>query len=98
MPAYIIVQVEVSDPEMYQDYTTRVPSTLTPFGGEFLVRGGKLDVLEGEWLWPRCVILKFPDVASAKGWHASEAYQGPKAMRKAASTGNMIIVEGVAPL
>jgi uncharacterized protein (DUF1330 family) len=94
MAAYIIVQVDVTDPEIYETYRQQVPPTLEMFGGEFIVRGGDMTVLEGEWLWPRCVVLRFPDMASAKAWHDSEVYAGPKALRQSASQGNMIVVEG----
>lgn len=95
MAALIIVQVEVTDPETFETYRQQVPATLEPYGGEYLVRGGAMEVLEGEWPWPRCVVLRFPDVASAKAWHGSKAYAGPKDLRRSASLGNMIVVEGV---
>ena len=94
MAAYVIVQVEVTDPDAYEVYKGQVPPTLDAFGGEFVVRGGEQEVLEGDWPWPRCVVLRFPDVASAKAWHDSEIYAAPKALRQSASKGNMIVVEG----
>jgi len=94
MAAYIIVQINVTDPEPYETYKTQVPPTLEKYGGEFVVRGGAQEVLEGEWPWPRCVVLRFPDAASAKAWHESEEYADPKALRQSASEGNMLLVEG----
>ncbi len=94
MAAYIIAEIEVNDPDTYDTYRQQVPETLKPYGGEFVVRGGAMEVLEGEWEMPRCVVLRFPDVESAKAWHASDAYAGPKAIRRSASRGNMIVVEG----
>ena len=95
MAAYIVIQIEISDPETYDTYRAQVPPILEQYGGEFLVRGGDREVLEGEWPWPRVVILKFPDREAAKAWHASAEYQGPKALRQASANANMIIVEGV---
>jgi uncharacterized protein (DUF1330 family) len=95
MAAYIIVQIEVTDPEIYATYRQQVPATLEPFGGEFVVRAGEMAVLEGDWPWPRCVVLRFPDLASAKAWHSSDVYAALKALRQTASQGNMIVVEGV---
>ena len=94
MPSYYIAQVEVHDADVYETYRKQVPSTLEPFGGEFIVRGGKMEVLEGEWPMPRCVVIKFPDMKKAKEWHASEAYAGPKALRQTVSHGNGIVIEG----
>ncbi len=95
MAAYIVVQLEITDPETFETYRAQVPATLEQFGGEFIVRGGDMEILEGEWAAPRCVILKFPDMEAAKAWHASPEYEGPMALRQAASKGNMIVVDGV---
>ncbi len=95
MAAYIVVQIEITDPETFETYRAQVPATLEPYGGEYIVRGGDMEILEGEWATPRCVILRFPDMDAAKAWHASAEYQGPKALRQAASKGNMIVVDGV---
>ena len=95
MSAYIIVQVEVTDAEVYETYRKQVPSTLEAFDGEFLVRGGNMEILEGDWPMPRCVILRFPNMEKAKAWHASAAYAGPKAIRQTASRANSIVIEGV---
>ena len=94
MSAYIIVQVEVTDAEIYETYRKQVPSTLEAFGGEFIVRGGNMKVLEGDWPMPRCVVLRFPDMEKARAWHASDAYAGPKAIRQTASRANSIVIEG----
>jgi len=94
MPAYIIVQIDVTDPDTYETYKSQVAPTVAKFGGEYVVRGGAQEVLEGDWPWPRCVILKFPDMARAKAWHGSDDYAAPKALRQSASRGNAIVVEG----
>jgi uncharacterized protein (DUF1330 family) len=95
MAAYIIVQVEVTDPETFETYRAQVPASLQPFGGEYIVRGGDMEVLEGEWPIPRCVVLKFPDMVAAKAWHASPEYEGPKALRQASANANMVVVDGI---
>ncbi|MDA1090962.1 MAG: DUF1330 domain-containing protein [Proteobacteria bacterium] len=95
MAAYVIVQIEVTDPEAFAVYRAQVPPTIEPYGGEYVVRGGDQDVLEGDWPHPRTVILKFPSMDQAKAWHASAAYEGPKALRQSAATANMIVVEGL---
>ncbi len=95
MAAYIIVQVDVTDPETFETYRAQVPATLAPFGGEFIVRGGDMEVLEGDWPIPRCVVIRFPDMEKARAWWASAEYEGPKALRQASANANMIVVEGV---
>ena len=95
MPAFIIVQVDVTDPEAFATYRDQVPPTLEPFGGEYMVRGGEQDVLEGDWAAARTVVLKFPSVERAKAWHASDIYEGPKALRQPAAKTNMLVIEGL---
>lgn len=95
MSAYVVVQVEVKDPKTFETYRAQVPDTLKPFGGEFVVRGGKMEVLEGEWPMPRCVVICFPDLEKAKAWHASAVYDGPKKLRQSCARTNMIVVEGL---
>ena len=96
MPAYVVVGVDVEDAEAYSAYTREVPATLEPYGGRFVVRGGAFEVLEGEWPAPRIVILQFPDVAQAKAWHESAAYQAILPIRQAhANTHFMVAVEGI---
>lgn len=96
MSAYIIVQVEVTDPAGYEGYKKMVPPSLLPYGGKFAVRGGACETLEGEWNPQRVVVLEFPTVARAKQWWASEEYAAAKALRQRTARTEMIVVEGVA--
>lgn len=95
MPAgYIIANVDVKDEEAYARYREQVPATVQKYGGEFVVRGGKWETLEGgDWL-PRIVVLRFPSVEQARAWYDSQEYAGPKAMRIAASHSRLVLVEG----
>jgi uncharacterized protein (DUF1330 family) len=94
--AYVVVDVEVQDPEAYQEYTRQVPDTLQPYGGKFIVRGGNAQTLEGAWNPKRVVILEFPTAQQAKGWHASAAYQAILPIRQRnARTNFLTVVEGV---
>jgi len=92
---YVVVQVDVQDPEKFEEYRALVPATIAQYGGEYLVRGGQFEKLEGAEPLGRMVVLKFPSYAQAKAWYDSEEYKGPKAMRHAASRANAILVEGV---
>ena len=95
MPAYVIAQIEVTDTKAFEDYRRRVPDTIAKYGGEYVVRGGALEVLEGNWAHPRCVIIRFPSMERARAWYESPDYAGPKALRRSASRGNLVLVEGV---
>lgn len=94
MPAYILVEVEVLDPEKYEDYKKMVPASLAKYGGKFLVRGGKAENLEGSWSPKRIVITEFPSVEQARSWWSSPEYAEAKALRQATAKTEMIVVEG----
>lgn len=95
MAAYLIAEIEITDPAGYAEYTKLVPATVEKFGGKFLVRGGKAHPLEGDWPERRRVMIEFPSIEKAKAWYASPEYEKPLAMRKAASNGRLIFLEGV---
>ena len=95
MKAYVIVQESIQDQETFDKYRKDVPATLQAFGGEFVVRGGTLTILEGEWVHPRLVVIAFPSRADAEAWYKSPAYQRIVPLRLAASSGNFVIVDGV---
>ncbi len=95
MSAYIVVSVEVTDPVRYEDYRKTVLPTIEAYGGRFLVRGGKMEVLEGNWPQRRIVIVEFPSADRARAWWHSPEYAAPKALRQATSHTEMILVEGV---
>ncbi|MCA1563692.1 MAG: DUF1330 domain-containing protein [Acidobacteria bacterium] len=95
MPAYVIATVEVKDPVRYEDYKMLVPPSIAAFGGRFVARGGKTDVLEGDWNPKRLVILEFPSAEQARRWYDSPGYAEAKALRQATSTGSLVLIEGV---
>lgn len=95
MPAYIIVDVNVTDPSRYEDYKKLTPGSLIPYHGKFIVRGGATEILEGDWKPGRIVVVEFPSADRAKAWWSSDGYAPAKAIRQAASITKMILVEGV---
>ena len=96
MPAYVIAYAgDVRDAAVLQEYRRRNADAVIGHGGRFLARGGAVDVLEGPWPWERCVIMEFPDPDAARAWYGSEEYAPLKAMRQAASSTQLILVEGV---
>jgi uncharacterized protein (DUF1330 family) len=95
MPAYVIVETDVTDPERYEQYKVASPGAIAAGGGRFLVRGGDLVVLEGDWQPSRLVVLEFEDLAAAKRWYESEIYQRAKKLREGAAHLRMVAVQGV---
>ncbi|MFD2764811.1 DUF1330 domain-containing protein [Micromonospora eburnea] len=78
------------------EYMERIEATLAPYEGRFIVHGGTVDVLEGEWPGD-VVIIEFPDLDSARSWYASASYQEIKPLRTRHLAGELIIVDGVEP-
>lgn len=66
MPAYIIVEISIHDPKGYEEYKKLAPASIAASGGEFLIRGGKTETLEGDWTPERIVVVEFPDMETAK--------------------------------
>ena len=95
MPAYIVVQIEVKDPQTYDEYKTLAPPSIAAYGGRYIVRGGEVETLEGGWMPRRFVVLEFPDTAAARGWWASREYAAAKGLRQRAASTEMILVAGV---
>ena len=96
MTAYVIAAETVKDDAMFDEYRKQVPATLAPFGGKFIVRGGKVTVHEGDWPHPRTVVIEFPSRAQAEGWYKSAEYQKIIQLRLKSSVGNLIIIDGPA--
>jgi uncharacterized protein (DUF1330 family) len=95
MAAYVVVNVDVKDPARYEHYKKLSQASLPAYGGRFLVRGGAVEVLEGEWTPKRLVIVEFPSVERAKAWWASAEYAEGKALRQATAHTDMVVTEGV---
>ena len=96
MPGYVIADVEITDPTMFEEYRKQVPGTVQKYGGKFLTRGGTVQPLEGGWQPKRLVLIEFPSVEHARKWYDSAEYHGPKELRMKCSKGNLLIVEGIA--
>ena len=94
MPAYALVNVEITDSAGFAEYRKLVPASITRFGGRFLTRGGATEVLEGGWIPNRLVILEFPDMATIKAWYQSPDYQRLLEIRKRTATSDFVIIEG----
>jgi uncharacterized protein (DUF1330 family) len=97
MRAYLIANIEVTDPAGYQEYRERVPPTLAAHGGRFIVRGGTIDVLEATWVPTRLVIIEFPSMAALKSWYDSPAYRPLIELRNRNARSSLVAVDGSAP-
>jgi uncharacterized protein (DUF1330 family) len=95
MPAYVIVETDITDPEQYEQYKAASPAAIAAGGGRFLVRGGELATLEGDWHPSRLVLLEFPDLQAAKHWYESDVYQEAKKLRAGAAGFRAVAVQGV---
>ena len=96
-PAYLIVEMHITDMEQYKQYMAEAPASVKAFGGEYLVRGGRHETLEGDWQPHRVAMLRFPSYEQAKAFYDSEHYRGVRAKRAGAvEYFNSVLVEGVA--
>jgi uncharacterized protein (DUF1330 family) len=95
MPAYIIADVDVSDPKGFETYRQLVAPTITAAGGTYKVRGGAFEVLEGSYQPKRLIVLEFASMAAARAWYESDTYAPIKAIRQKTAATNVILVEGM---
>jgi uncharacterized protein (DUF1330 family) len=92
--AYVIGEIEVTEPKIYEGYRKQVLATIEKYGGRFMARGGKAEQLEGGWTPKRIVVLEFPSYEQALKWYRSPEYAPLIKLRQSASRGKLILVEG----
>jgi uncharacterized protein (DUF1330 family) len=95
MPAYLIVETDITDPGQYEQYKAASPGAIAAHGGRFVVRGGETAVLEGDWNPKRLVVVEFDDLEAAKRFYDSPEYQAAMKLREGAAKLNMVAVEGI---
>ena len=95
MPAYLISTIDIKDPAGYEEYRKMVGPALKAFDGKFIVRGGRLEHLEGQWQPRRVVVVEFENLDKARAFWASPEYAAAKLQRQRTSESSVIIVEGV---
>lgn len=96
MPAYIIATIDVTDPVGFEAYRQLVAPNLHAAGGRYIVRGGKTEVLEGDWQPKRVVILEFESMDAARRWYDSPGYGPIRAIRQRTTRSDVILIEGLA--
>lgn len=95
MSAYVIANIKITNPVRYAQYIQLTPASILPFGGRFIVRGGRAEKLEGATEANRIVIIEFGSYERAKDWYESEGYRHAKEIRQSASVSSLILVDGV---
>ena len=97
MPAYVINDMEITDPQRFEEYRRLSPPTVAAYGGRFLARGGAVTALEGEWQPRRLVMLEFPSVDQAQAWLDSPEYAPARRLRQLSARSRMVLIEGLPP-
>jgi uncharacterized protein (DUF1330 family) len=95
MTAYVISDIEVTDPAAFEEYKKLSPPSVAKYGGRFLARGGDMEILEGDWSPTRLAILEFPDVGAAKAWIDSAEYAPARQVRRGSARSGLVVVAGV---
>ena len=98
MPAYVINDMDITDPQRFEEYKRLSPPTVAAYGGRFLARGGEVTALEGGWQPRRLVMLEFPSVEQAQAWLNSSEYAPARTLRQLSANSRMVVIEGMPPL
>ena len=95
MAGYVIADVEITDPATFEQYRSQLAPTIEKYGGRYVVRGGTVEKVEGEWEPKRLVIIEFDSMERAREWYYSPEYSGPMKLRHQSANSNVLLVEGV---
>jgi uncharacterized protein (DUF1330 family) len=94
MPGYVFMHADVTDPDGYEKFKSLASAAIADHGGRYLVRGGAMQPLEGQWR-SRVVLLEFPTYAAALAFYNSDAYQEARQVRLRSSTASVLAMDGV---
>src|SRR6478735_1310110 len=92
MTAYVLADIDVHDSARYEDYKSLAASSVEQYGGRYAIRGGTVEILEGEWPTSRFVVLEFPDAAAARRWYDSPEYAAARAVRQESASSRFLLV------
>jgi uncharacterized protein (DUF1330 family) len=98
MPAYVINDMDITDPQRFEEFKRLSPPTVAAYGGRFLARGGEVTALEGGWQPRRLVMLEFPSVEQAQAWLNSPEYAPARTLRQLSAKSRMVVIEGTLPV
>jgi uncharacterized protein (DUF1330 family) len=93
VPAYVVADIEITDPDSYEQYKPLAAQSIKQYGGKVVARGGPIELLEGSWKPSRLVILEFESADAAHRWHNSPEYGAAKGIRQQASRSNVILAD-----
>ncbi|MYD92948.1 MAG: DUF1330 domain-containing protein [Chloroflexi bacterium] len=95
MACYVIADINVTDPERFAAFIEAVPASVQTHGGKYLIRGGSLEVAQGDWTPGRLVVIEFASLDRARAWFDSPEFEGPRQIQARSSNSNYVFVEGV---
>ena len=95
MAAYVIADVNVTNPELFKKYSEQVPATVEQYGGKYLIRGGEVEKAEGDWGPTRVVVIEFENMSMLQKWYSSQEYSGPLRIRQQSADTNVLFLEGI---
>ena len=95
MAAYMIANINVTDPTGFEEYRRLVAPTIEKYGGKYVVRGASPEVIEGNWAPKRLVVLEFESIEQAKQWYTSEEYSSVRLIGQRVSNSDVVFVQGV---
>ena len=95
MAAYVIADVNVTNPELFKKYSEQVPATVEQYGGKYLIRGGEVEKAEGDWGPTRVVVIEFENMSMLQKWNSSHEYSGPLRIRQQSADTNVLFLEGI---
>jgi len=93
--AYLFANIDVTDADGYDEYPKRVPATIAAYGGRYLTRAGTTEILEGDWVPKRLVILEFPSMAILKAWYDCPEYRPLRDIRIRTATSTIVAIDGI---
>lgn len=97
VPAYVIGQLDIHDPEAYEEYFAGFLPSFRRHGGELLATSNaRTEILEGSWALPRTVVMRFPSVEDAKAWYSDPEYVDLAKIRRRTASTNLVVVDGIA--
>ncbi len=95
MAAFLISDVSVRDADAFQIYRTRAAASIAEYGGNYLVRGGAITLLEGQWAPRTIIIVEFPNMEQARAWYSSPEYASALEVRDKALSRSLVLVDGI---
>ena len=95
MAAYVIADVNVTNPELFKKYSEQVPATVEQYGGKYLIRGGEVEKAEGDWGPTRVVVIEFENMSMLQKWYSCHEYSGPLRIRQQSADTNVLFLEGI---